>query len=286
MLLPLNLALGIPLLASTFGMISAAPSQQPFGLGRSEVATGLGDVVSYDRVNVSLYVMSRCPDARLCESVFQQVLSTDGIQDKINFDVGYIGTLNKSEPLGVTCKHGPLECLGNAHQLCLFNHLPLSKFSAVVDCQNYPSSFPGKIGTIESVKGCVDTVGADWVESGVAACIEGKGRSKGKGKTAMLQGEEDQRSAGEAIAMKKDKDPKLGKEARQLLRDNIRATNEKGVTTSCTIDIASTIVKGGQRRCVVDGGVWRGCDDGHTPQDFIRVIEAEYKNLQAHRTAL
>ncbi|WVF70275.1 hypothetical protein IAT40_005064 [Kwoniella sp. CBS 6097] len=290
----INMVFGLPLFASilTLGSVSvsAVPSQlqlqlrsqQPFETP-GEPSKALDDLISKgnDRVNVSLYVMSRCPDARLCESVFQQVLKTDGILDKINFDVGYIGTLNKSEPLGVTCKHGPLECLGNAHQLCLFNHLPVSKFSAVLDCQNYPSSFPGNIGTIESVKGCVDTVGVDWVNSGVGACIEGKTKTKShtEGLPFVEETFDGETNTDEHQQSHEEKEPKLGEEAQQLLKESIRSTNEKGISTSCTIDIASTIVKGGQRRCVVDSGVWRGCDDGHTAQDFVRVIEAEYKNL-------
>ncbi|OCF37663.1 hypothetical protein I316_00790 [Kwoniella heveanensis BCC8398] len=307
-----NLIIGVPLLSSLLASVSigvaAAPSQQlvqqPFdhdaqildeGASAGGTPVSKHDIIaSNDRVNVSLYVMSRCPDARLCESVFQQVLHADGILDKINFDVGYIGTPNKTEPLGVTCKHGPLECLGNAHQLCLFNHLSISDYSAIVDCQNYPSSFPKDIGTVESVKGCVETVGRNWEESGVGACIEGGKGQKKKKKAADKEAEdrlaEDHRRQDDVPIYdkqtKKNKDKgsdpeyKLGKEARKLLKENIQATYDKGISTSCTIDIASTIVKGGQRRCVVDGGVWRGCDDGHTAQDFIRVIEAEYKNLQ------
>nr|XP_019015144.1 uncharacterized protein I206_01232 [Kwoniella pini CBS 10737]OCF53925.1 hypothetical protein I206_01232 [Kwoniella pini CBS 10737] len=194
--------------------------------------------------------MSRCPDARICENVFESVIQKEGILDKIDLSIGYIGTPNKTEPLGVTCKHGQIECIGNSHQLCLYKHLPIDKAYAIIQCQNYPSSFPKEIGTIESIKKCVNTVGIDWIKSGIGKCIQIK---------------------------------KLGKEAKILLKENVQKVYEKGIKTSCTIDIDSTIEKYGKRRCIVDGGVWKGCDDGHTPQDFIRVIEEEYKNLQGKK---
>ncbi len=82
-----------------------------------------------------------------------------------------------------------------------------------------------------------------------------------------------------------------------LLRD-VKKTQDSGVAKSCTIEIGSTLVKGGKRVCLVDGGVWTGCNvsdlhddtvrcgadlrqDGHTAADFVRVIEAEWANLQS-----
>ncbi|WVW82529.1 hypothetical protein I302_104540 [Kwoniella bestiolae CBS 10118] len=245
----------LPLLAGLAASIPS-PLQQPFGVQ---------DEYQGDKVNVSLYVMSRCPDARLCENVFEGVIQKEGILDKINLDVGYIGKLNASAPLGVTCKHGTLECIGNAQQLCLYNHLPVDKAYAIVQCQNYPSDFPGSIGYLDSVKKCAKTVGVDWDQSGVGKCIE---RIKHNSTTTGDVEEELKR---------------LGKEAKKLLRKNIKETYDRNVTTSCTIDISSTIRSGGRRRCVVDSGVWRGCDDGHTAQDFIRVIEEEYRNLQSKK---
>ncbi|WVR06078.1 hypothetical protein IAU60_003106 [Kwoniella sp. DSM 27419] len=238
--------------------VLAAPPQLPFDVSLESPSSQPA------KVNISMYVMSRCPDARMCEKVFQQVIETDGVLKKIDVDIGYIGQINKSEPLGVSCKHGPLECTGNAHQLCLYTHLPLKEFVAVVDCQNYYSSFPGDIGTLRSVKQCVKAVGIDWDDSGIGRCIEGKARLIPSGPETEGQEEET-----------------LGKEARKLLLANIRETQRRNVTTSCTIDIASTIVSGGTRRCVVDGGVWKGCDDGHTAQDFVRVIETEYEALNS-----
>lgn len=235
---------------------AAAALQWPFGSPSAPESSGAGD-----RVNVTLYVMSRCPDAvschpsreintlthqRLCENVFDQVVNTKGIADKINLDVGYIGTLNSSETLGVSCKHGELECIGNAHQLCLLEHLPLSTFYANIACQNY-QDFPGKIGTLGLTKQCAQASKVDWEGSGVGRCVEGKTKRVGDG----------HEEGGESVEV-------LGKEARRLLKKSVKRTAKRGVSTSCTVVVKSTLVKGGERRCVVDGGVWKGCDVSST----------------------
>ncbi|WWC66195.1 uncharacterized protein I206_100096 [Kwoniella pini CBS 10737] len=238
---------------------STLPAQQSFNVE-----------LSVPKVNVSLYVMSRCPDARICENVFESVIQKEGILDKIDLSIGYIGTPNKTEPLGVTCKHGQIECIGNSHQLCLYKHLPIDKAYAIIQCQNYPSSFPKEIGTIESIKKCVNTVGIDWIKSGIGKCIQSENFNQTSKSIINLK-------------TKDEEVKKLGKEAKILLKENVQKVYEKGIKTSCTIDIDSTIEKYGKRRCIVDGGVWKGCDDGHTPQDFIRVIEEEYKNLQGKK---
>jgi hypothetical protein len=54
----------------------------------------------------------------------------------------------------------------------------------------------------------------------------------------------------------------LGKEGRELLLQSARIVEDRGVEKSCTIEIGSTGKKGtnGQRRCIIDGGTWKGCD--------------------------
>jgi hypothetical protein len=131
---------------------------------------------------------------------------------------------------------------------------------------NYQTPFPSDIGKVSLARRCAQTVGANWEDSGVAKCIEGKeGKREG-----------------------------LAKEGYELLRDNVEQTLEANVSRSCTIKIDSTIAKGGARTCQVDGGVWTGCDvslsllvlaeadeqDGHAASDFVRVIEEEWKKLQ------
>jgi len=50
------------------------------------------------------------------------------------------------------------------------------------------------------------------------------------------------------------------------LLKNIKRTEERGVEKSCTIKIGSTMRDGGKRVCVVDGGVWKGCDVSPSPK--------------------
>ena len=143
---------------------------------------------------------------------------------------------NKTAPLGFTCKHGEIECLGDAHQLCFFEHLDTQAAYAAVSCQNF-QDFPGTIGKIALARRCTETVGADWWDSGVGECVQGKNTT----------------SAADEL------EP-LGKEAKRLFKRNVRRTVEAGIHTSCTIEIGSTLIDEGKRYCVVDGGVWRGCN--------------------------
>ena len=97
---------------------------------------------------------------------------------------------------------------------------------------NYQTPFPSDIGRTELARRCAKAVGVDWEKSGVGRCIEGKeGKREG-----------------------------LAKEGYELLRENVVMTNKENVTTSCTIQIESKVAKEGKRTCVVDGGVWKGCN--------------------------
>lgn len=182
--------------------------------------------------------------------------------------------------------HGDLECAGNAHQLCLQANLDLKAWYSVIACMNY-GKFPGSVGTLATTRKCVETNGVDYWRSGVGPCIEGQKRDRqsrhaqkvsqalgwgGEVKPQMPLLDED----GEPL----DEEPEpLSKEARQRLRESVQKTKKDGVEKSCTIRIDSTVKRGGLRECIVDGGVWRGCDDGHSPSDFVRVIEEEYEHL-------
>ncbi|ORY29337.1 hypothetical protein BCR39DRAFT_532403 [Naematelia encephala] len=215
----------LTILALTFLVPSLASFLPQFPITTSDPDPG-----EAPKVNVTLYVMSRCPDARRCEAVFEDVLQTEGIVDKVNLNMQYIAKLNHSDPFGMTCKHGPLECLGNGHELCLASHLNLTSFYATLSCFNFHSPWPGDIGQVEFARQCLETIGEDWETSGVGRCIERKSKNG------------------------------LGKEARKLLFENVRETNERGVEKSCTIEIQSTLVRGRKRTCLVDDGVWTGCD--------------------------
>lgn len=188
---------------------------------------------------------------------------------------------------GVDCMHGDIECAGNAHQLCLQANLDLKAWFSVIACMNY-GKFPGTIGTLATTRKCVETNGVDYWRSGVGPCIEGQKRDR-QSRHAQLVGAR-LGWGGEVLPqaplldaegeLDEDMEPEpLSKEARQRLRESVQRTAADGVQKSCTIRIDSTVKKGGRRECVVDGGVWRGCDDGHSPSDFVRVIEEEFKHL-------
>ena len=59
---------------------------------------------------------SKCPDARDCLN--DLILPTmANISSHVSFALSYIGTIDSSDG-GVSCKHGPSECMGNIIQLC------------------------------------------------------------------------------------------------------------------------------------------------------------------------
>jgi hypothetical protein len=74
------------LLLSSFTIASPANHvvQTPFST--SHVAD-----LDVTRVPVVLGVMSRCPDALLCEGVFNDVVESPGIWDKIDLSLSFIG---------------------------------------------------------------------------------------------------------------------------------------------------------------------------------------------------
>ncbi|KAI8079965.1 uncharacterized protein BX664DRAFT_341912 [Halteromyces radiatus] len=73
-------------------------------------------------VPVDLFVMSKCPDAVYCESVFSTVLKKVNVP--VTFDVNYIAQYASSAPFAHICKHGSSECLGNIQQLCFHKEYP------------------------------------------------------------------------------------------------------------------------------------------------------------------
>jgi hypothetical protein len=74
-----------------------------------------------DPVRVDLFVMSRCPDALVCEQLFAPVINAVGTI--VDLHVNYIADYNPSTKQ-FTCLHGPGECTGNMQQLCAYAHYP------------------------------------------------------------------------------------------------------------------------------------------------------------------
>jgi len=135
------------------------------------------------KVPVQLGVMSRCPDALLCEGIFDKV--SEKISEKMDLSLVYIANLNSSDPIfGVTCMHGQEECWGNIQQLCVAKHEP-SAWWEFVQCQNYNGR--EKIGTPELASNCAKAVGFEWESSAAARCAGSEERGKSDEGTTLLQ---------------------------------------------------------------------------------------------------
>jgi len=152
-------------------------------------------------VPVILGVMSRCPDALLCESVFDDVLKQVG--PKMSLETTYIAKRDESNSeFGATCLHGRLECAGNIQQLCAAKHSDRSKWWPFINCMNYGSK--DKIGEEATAQNCAKAAGIDWDESGLKECIQGD-------------------------------------EGIELFHKSIERTNQLGITKSCTILISGEV---------------------------------------------
>lgn len=151
------------------------------------------------KVSVQLGVMSRCPDALLCESVFNGVM--ERVAEKMELSLTYVAKyghstivspsyvssrIDASEPdFGVRCKHGPDECAGNVQQLCVAKHEPLSSWWEFVQCQNYEGI--EKIGNAEVTLKCARIAGIDWNSSQAGECAGLDGNGKGTEGVKLLQ---------------------------------------------------------------------------------------------------
>jgi hypothetical protein len=70
-------------------------------------------------VQVDLFVMSKCPDASVCESLFLNVIKQVG--NITDLRVNYIA---KNSGGSFQCMHGNSECIGNIQQLCVTQLYP------------------------------------------------------------------------------------------------------------------------------------------------------------------
>lgn len=165
------------------------------------------------RVPVILGVMSRCPDALLCETLFDKVIPK--VAEKIDLSLTFIARLNSSDSeFGVTCRHGRDECAGNVQQLCAAKYTPMNTWWEFVTCQNYEGK--DRIGSPDVALKCARTAKIDWSGSGVGRCAGEDGSG-------------------------------TGEEGVRLLQENIKVAEALGIIKSCTIVI------NGEKVCVHDG---------------------------------
>lgn len=124
---------------------------------------------------------------------------------------------------------------------------------------------PNEVGSLELARSCVAERGGgvDWDKSGIKKCVEGGHRGE-------------RRRGG------------IGKEGKRLLRGSAAKSSDDGVGKSCTIRIGSGAAdEAGKRRrdCVVDGGVWTGCEVGqrHSFCVNLRLSEESCRSWRASR---
>ncbi|KAJ2537827.1 hypothetical protein IWW35_006407, partial [Coemansia sp. RSA 1878] len=94
-------------------------------IGNSTDEYALGALKS-DKVQVELFVMSRCPDAIKVETVFNSVVRE--LYPILDIQLNFIAKPNPNATYGAECKHGDDECRGNIDELCALAHggdLPL-----------------------------------------------------------------------------------------------------------------------------------------------------------------
>ena len=76
--------------------------------------------------------MSKCPDARKCETLFAPSLIK--LSPIINFTVSFIAY--ETQPNQIECMHGPDECAGNKQQLCVQSMCSQTTLLKFLQCQS------------------------------------------------------------------------------------------------------------------------------------------------------
>jgi hypothetical protein len=222
--------------------------------GSGNIGNKLVQKPKRQRVPVDLYVMSQCPDAVLCEELFEDVL--DKVDELVAMKTHYIATINGDQ---VTCKHGANECMGNMQQLCVYNlfnealsrgeteevdddlkkrdKLELNDWFEFVHCQ---SKHVSEIPSDKLLQKCSKEVKSKSVHpKAIKQCIDTKGPA--------------------------------------LALASAKSVQERGVSRSCTMYVANKL------RCIHDG-IWKDCDAGNQKADFIKTVCMEYAAVNPNAT--
>ena len=144
---------------------------------------------------------------------------------------------------GISCMHGPSECLGDILHLCAakintppspppaHTYLPFS-LCLTHDYGNIPDR--------EFIEGCAGKNGIDFRK--LNECASEMGPDGGL----------------------------------SMLRKSVERSKALNSETSCTVRVD------GRRRCVRDGGRWKDCDGGSDFEDLVRDIKKIYKEKNGH----
>ncbi|GAA5854772.1 hypothetical protein JCM8547_004066 [Rhodosporidiobolus lusitaniae] len=248
-------------------------------------------------LSVQLGVMSRCPDAHLCEALFDRVLEQrvtvlpgeggDGrngnktrevtvlARELIDLSAVYIAKLNSSSPDGATCMHGELECRGSVQQLCAA-HYWNEREKEEEEEEEEEEMWPGwgkKGGNGEGRRRERKKEGwEDWwnfiqcLNYGETSSIGTDAKARECAKVVNREWKGDVSSC---------VDSSLG---RDLLVKSVKEAERLEVSKSCTVLIE------GKQVCIHDS-TWKSCPAGHEPADFARLIKEgwERKNGRGGR---
>jgi len=134
-----------------------------------------GPVCPPKKVDVDLFVMSKCPDAVYCESHIAPLL--DELKYSINLQMHYIGF--KQEDGSWKCKHGDEECAGDLQQLCVQQYSKdYNRYNWLFNfilCNNKEGL--DQTGTFATATKCLKETGVPFVEgTQMVACMYSPGR--------------------------------------------------------------------------------------------------------------
>ncbi|KAJ2805517.1 hypothetical protein H4R20_002063 [Coemansia guatemalensis] len=105
--------------------------EQSLGIYRPDIVAPSRD----DKVQVELFVMSRCPDAVKVETVFSEVIPA--VYSIMDVQLNFIAKLDPNSTLEAHCGHGEAECRGNIDELCALRHRgDLPTFWRFLSCLN------------------------------------------------------------------------------------------------------------------------------------------------------
>jgi len=208
-------------------------------------------VVPRDRIPVDLYVMSQCPDAVLCEELWEDVL--DKVSDLVQINTHYIATISGD---AVSCKHGPNECMGNMQQLCA-HHL-FKQALGRGETDEYDDDLK-RHPLVER-----DRLDAnDWFE--FVHCQSKRVREIPSEKLLDKCAKEVKSKSVTAKAIKQC----VEKEGPALALASAQTVVARGATRSCTMYVANKL------RCIHDGD-WKECDRGHEVSDFVKDVCTDF----------
>jgi hypothetical protein len=164
------------------------------------------------------------------------------VDDKVDFQLTYIGHINHSEP------DFGVTCKHGPVE-CAGNVQQLcaakyEEFSSWWLFLQCQNYHTREIGTPDVALKCAKIAKFDWENGKTGKCAGVDGSGKGAEGVALLQ-------------------------------ESVVNSEALGISKSCTILI------NGRQVCIHDG-IWKECEAGHTPNDFIRQINTEYERINSY----